>query len=323
MIRRVAGAALAAASLALLAASHGAAQSAPLPPCPPGTPAPPPPTVQATLAAVGSPARLVAGRPISIEYDDPNLVVGVQSTTGPPGTVVLDDIGDSVTLTVPAPGQVTMTADYYVVRNGTCTFPFTYTLGVTPGDLVPAGVGVTRGFSPRGGFSFAKLPRFGDFDQLKPSTGLVFRCDGAKAPVPLSLVLHAERRLARRPGPASPTVRLDVPDPCTTRTTRVVGLGVRLWFVNNDHPDEGERFFAVEVTTKAPTRFWAQFAQDARLLGSFRFYTAWKPQNGRFPSGWVIAPEAGFERARCRRPPPLTGLGFRPWKLPPCPRRPA
>lgn len=321
MTRRVAGAALAAASLALLAASHGAAQSAPLPPCPPGTPAPAPPTVAAHLSAVGSPARLVAGRPIDIEYDDPSLTVAVQSTTGPQGTVVQDDIGDFVTLTLPAPGQVTMRADYYVVRNGTCTFPFTYTLDVTPGDLVPAGVGATRGFSPRGGFTFTKLPRFGDYDGLKPAAGLVFRCDGAKAPVPLSLVLAAERRLARRPGETSPTIRLDVPDPCTTRTTRVVGLGVRLWFVDNDRPDEGERFLALEVTTKVPTRFWARFAQEARSLGSLRFYTAWKPQNGRFPSGWVMAPEAGFERARCRRPPPLTGLGFRPWKLPPCPRR--
>ena len=317
MIRRVAGAVLAAASLALLAASHGAAQSAPLPPCPPGTPAPPPPTVAAHLSAVGSPARLVAGRPIDIEYDDPNLAVTVQSTTGPPGTVVQSDDGDAVTLTLPAPGLITLTAQYLVLRGGTCTFPFTYTLDVTPGDLVPAGVGATRGFSPRGGFTFTKLPRFGDFDGLKPAAGLVFRCDGAKAPVPLSLVLSAERRLARRPSEASPSIRLDVPDPCTTRTTRVVGLGARLWFVNTDRPDEGERFLAVEVTTTAPTRYWARFAQDVRPLGSLRFYTAWKPQNGRFPKGWVMAPEAGFERARCRRPPPLTGLGFRRWPIPP------
>jgi hypothetical protein len=321
MIRRVIGAALAAASLALLAASHGAAQSAPLPPCAPGTPAPAPPTVTAYLAAVGSPPRLVAGRPIEIAYDDPNLVVAVPSTAGPPGTVVLDDIGDAVTLTLPAPGRVTMSAAYYVVRNGTCTFPFTYTLDVTPGDLVPAGVGATRGFSPRGGFAFTTLPRFGDFDGLKPSAGLIFRCDGAKAPVPLSLVVFAERRLTRRPGAASPSVRLDVPDPCATPTTRVVGLGVRLWFVRNDPPDEGERFLAVEVTTKAPTRFWAVFAQDVRPLGSLRFFTAWKPQNGSRPKGWVMAPEAGFERARCHRPPATTGLGFRPWNLPPCPRR--
>jgi hypothetical protein len=235
--------------------------------------------------------------------------------------VILDDIGSLVTLTLPAPGQVSMTASYLSLADESCVFPFTFTLDVQPGDLVPAGVGVTREFSPRGGFTFGTLPRFGDFDVLKPAAGLIFRCDGAKAPVPLSLVLSAERRLARRPAATSPTIRLDVPDPCTTRTTRVVGLGARLWFVSNDRPDEGERFFAVEVTTKAPTRFWARFAQDVRPLGSLRFYTAWKPQNGRFPAGWVIAPEAGFERARCRRPPPLTGLGFRPWKLPPCPRR--
>ncbi len=320
MIRRVAGAALVAGSLALLAASHGAAQSPPLPPCPPGTPVPPPPAVSATLAAVGSPARLVAGRPISIDYDAVSGTA-VQSTTGPPGTVIDDDIGSLVTLTLPTPGQVAMTASYYAFSNETCGFSFTYTLDVQPGDLVPAGVGATRGFSPRGGFRFEKLPLFGDADPLKPAAGLVFRCDGAQAPVPLSLVLHAERRLARRPSERSPSVRLDVPDPCTTKTTRVVGLGVRLWFVNNDRPDEGERFLALEVTTKAPTRFWMRAAQDARSLGSLRFFTEWKPQNGRFDRGWVMAPEAGFERARCRRPPGATALGFRRWSLPPCPRR--
>ncbi|HMO00604.1 MAG TPA: hypothetical protein PKD59_14425 [Miltoncostaeaceae bacterium] len=322
MIRRVAGAALVAASLALLAAAHGAAQSPPLPPCPPGTPVPPPPAFTATRAAVGSPERLVAGRPISIDYDAASGTA-VERTTGPAGTVILDDIGSLVTLTLPAPGQIAMTASYYAFANETCAFPFTFTLDVQPADLVPAKVGVTREFGPRGGFRFGRLGTFGDFDQLKPSAGLTFACDGAKAPVPLSLVVGVERRLARRPSETSPTVRLDVPDPCVTRTTRVVGLGVRLWFVNNDptHPDEGERFLAVEVTTKAATRLWARFAQDVRPLGSLRLYTAWKPQNGRFPAGWVVAPEAGFERARCRRPPATTGLGFRRWPLPPCPRR--
>jgi hypothetical protein len=320
MIRRVAGVALAAGSLALIAASHGTAQSGPLPPCPPGTPVPPPPTVTATLAAAGSPARLVAGRPITIEYE-PAQGTAVERTTGPPGTAVDIDDGNAVTLTLPAPGQVAMSATYYSFGNETCAHPFAYTLDVTPGDLVPAGVGATRGFSPRGGFRFTKLAKFGDYDGLKPSAGLVFACDGAKAPVPLSLVVHTERRLAKRPTAASPSIRLDVPDPCTTKTTRVVGLGMRLWFVSHDRPDEGERFFALEVTTKAPARFWARFAQDARPLGSLRFFTAWKPQNGRFPRGWVMATEAGFERARCRRPPFTTGLGFRRWPLPPCPRR--
>ena len=320
MIRRVAGAALAAGSLALIAAAHGAAQSAPLPPCPPGTPVPAPPAVSAHLSAVGSPARLVAQRPIEIGYDDPNLAVSVQSTTGPPGTVVQFDDGDAVTLTLPAPGRVALTAAYYVLRGGTCTHSFTYELDVTPGDLVPAGVGATRGFSPRGGFRFARLPKFGDYDGARPAVGLVYDCDGAKAPVPLSLVVGQERNLRRRPTEASPSVRLDVPDPCTTPSRSVAGPGVRLWFVNQDRPDEGERFLAAEVITKAPVRWFARFAQDVRPLGSLRFFTAWKPQNGRFPRGWVMAPEAGFERARCRRPPPLTGLGFRPWKLPPCRR---
>jgi hypothetical protein len=321
MIRRVAGAALVAGSLALIAASHGTAQGGPLPPCPPGTPAPAPPTVTANLSAVGSPARLVAQRPIDIEYDDPNLAVSVQSTSGPPGTVVQTDDGNLVTLTVPAPGRVAFTAAYYVTRDGTCTHSFTYELDVQAGDLVPAGVGATRGFSPRGGFRFTRLAKFGDYDGAKPSAGLVFACDGAKAPVPLSLVVHVERRLARRPSETSPSVRLDVPDPCTTPTRRVVGLGVRLWFVSHDRPDEGERFFALEVTTKAPARWWARFAQDVRPLGSLRFYTAWKPQNGFYPKGWVMATEAGFERARCRRPPFTTGLGFRRWPLPACQRR--
>ncbi len=320
MIRRVAGAAFVAASLTLAAASHGAAQLGPLPPCPPGTPVPPPPTVSATLAAVGSPERLVAGRPIDVRYDAASGTA-VNSTSPPPGSVVEVDDGNAITLTVPTPGQVALTANYYAFDDETCTFPFTFTRDVQTGDPVPAGVGATRGFSPRGGFTFAALPRFGDLDVLKPAAGLVFRCDGAKAPVPLSLVVAVERRLPRRPSKASPTVRLDVPDPCVTPTRRVVGLGVRLWFVGRDRPDEGERFLALEVTTKAPTRVWARFAQGARSLGALRFYTAWKPQNGRFAAGWVMAPEAGFERARCRRPPAATGLGFRRWPLPPCPRR--
>ena len=121
MSGRGAGAAVLAASLALLAAQHGAAQRVPLPPCPPGTPAPAPPTVSATLSAVGLPERLVAGRPIAIEYDDPNLTVSVQSTAGPPGTVVGIDDGDAVELTLPAPGRVALTAAYHVTRDGTCT----------------------------------------------------------------------------------------------------------------------------------------------------------------------------------------------------------
>jgi hypothetical protein len=321
MIGRVAAAALAATVLALSAASYGAAQSARLPACPPGTPAPAPPTVRATLSAVGSPERLVAGRPISIEYDDPNLAVSVQSTTGPPGTVVQFDDGNLVTLTLPAPGRVALTAAYYATRDGTCTHGFTYELDVTAGDLVPAGVGATRGFSPRGGFRFAPLARFGDYDGSRPAAGLVFSCDGAKAPVALSVVLSHERNVRRRPSATSPTVRLDVPDPCTTRTRSVAGLGARLWFVSHDRPDEGERFFAVEVSTRAPARYWVRFAQDVRPLGSLRFFTDWKPQRGRFSAGWVMATEAGFERARCRRPPFTSGLGFRPWGLPPCPRR--
>jgi hypothetical protein len=322
MTGRVAGAAVLAASLALLAAAHGAAQSAPLPPCPPGTPVPAPPTVRATLAAVGSPERLVAGRPIAIEYDDPNLTVSVQSTTGPPGAVVTLDDGDAVELTLPAPGRVALTAAYHLTRDGTCTHGFTYELDVTAGDLVPARVGVTRGFNARGGFRFERLPTFGDYDTGRPSVGLVYACDGAKAPVPLSVVLSHERNVRRAPSAASRTIRLDIPDPCATPSRSVAGLGARLWFVSNSrHPDEGERFLVAQVTTRAPARYWARFAQDARPLGSLRFFTDWKPQRGRFSAGWVMATEAGFERARCRRPPSLSGLGFRPWGLPPCPRR--
>ena len=320
MIRRVAGAALVAGSLALIAASHGTAQGGPLPPCPAGTPAPTPPTVSATLSAVGSPARLVAQRPIAIEYDDPNLAVSVQSTSGPPGTVVQFDDGNFVTLTVPAPGRVAFTAAYYVTRDGTCTHSFTYELDVTAGDLVPARTGVTRSFSPRGGFRLERLPKFGDYDGGPPAVGLVYACDGAKAPVPLSVVLSHEKNVRRAPSAASPSVRLDIPDPCTTPSRSVAGLGARLLFVNHDRPDEGERFFAVQVKTRAPARYWVRFAQDARPLGSLRFFTDWKPQRGRFSAGWVMATEAGFERARCRRPPSFSGLGFRPWGLPPCPR---
>ena len=158
----------------------------------------------ANLSAVGSPTRLVAQRPIDIQYDDPNLTVSVQSTSGPPGTVVQSDDGNFVTLTVPAPGRIAFTAAYYLTRDGTCTHSFTYELDVTAGDLVPAGVGATRGFSPRGGFRFTRLPTFGDYDGLKPAAGLVFACDGAKAPVPLSVVCRTSGASGSRSGRRRP-----------------------------------------------------------------------------------------------------------------------
>ena len=151
-----------------LAVTAQAATTA-LPPCPPGTPVPAPPVVtHASLFNDALPPRIVAGRPFSIEYDDPTLVTAVQQTIGPPGTVIRDDIGGLVELTLPSPGAVTMTVVYYVVRNGTCTFSSTYTLNVDAGDPVPAGIGATREFSPRGGFAPKKLPRFGDYDGGRP-----------------------------------------------------------------------------------------------------------------------------------------------------------
>ena len=324
MTRRVLGVALAAASLAMIGAAAGTAQNAApvLPDCPAGTPAPAPPVVTVTGSS-RSASRLVAGRPIEVQYDDPALVVAVQETIGPPGTTFDGDAGgSSATMTLPAAGAIPVTAKYYDVRNGTCVHGLTYTLTVDAGDLVPAGVGATREFSPRGGFEMRRLPRAGDYDGGPVTVGLVLPCDGAKAVVPLSVALHQERNLRRRPSASSPTVRLDVPDPCDTPTRVVASLpGVRLFYVNTSRADEGERFLVAQILTKGPRRFWVEFAQGARRLGSLRFYTAWKPQNGGFPKGWVVAPEAAFERARCRRPPSDTPLGFRDWPFPPCVRK--
>jgi hypothetical protein len=107
MSRGVLAAALAAASLALLGAVAVTAQAATttFPPCPPGTPVPAPPVVtHASIFNDALPPRIVAGRPFSIEYDDPALVTAVQQTIGPPGTVIRDDIGGLVELTLPSPG---------------------------------------------------------------------------------------------------------------------------------------------------------------------------------------------------------------------------
>ena len=266
----------------------------------------------------------MAGRLIDIEYDDPTGTVAVQETIGPPGTIFDAGIADGefVTLRLPAAGAVPMTAKYFVNSgNATCAHSFTFTLQVETGDLVPAGIGVTRPFSSRGGNEFRKLPRNGDFDGSAPAPGLAFACGGSQAVVPLTALLHFERNLRRRPSASSPTLRLDVPDPCASTTRAASVPGARLRYVNSSrYENEDERLFAAEILTKEPRRFWLEMFQGTHAVGSLRFYTAWKPQSGRFPKGWVIASEADFERARCKRPSPFTGLGFRRWPLPPCVR---
>ena len=315
-------AALAAATLALAAGltAGGAGAQTILPDCAPGTPAPAPPTPNVT-GDPGSPTRVIAGRRFSVEYDSPGLAVAVQDTAGPPGTVFdFGNQGDLITVRAPSAGAVPLTARYYDVRSGTCVHSFTFTVAVEPGDLVPPGIGAGDGGLIRG-TRLAPLPRGGLLAGDAPKVGLEYPCEGVQAVVPLSAVLRIERRLFRRPSTSSETVRLDIPDPCQTGSAIARAPGVLIRFVGDQSGvDEGVRILGIEHPGKGAGRFWVQVFQGTRLLGGLRYYTAFRPAARRFTRSWVIAPEAAFERARCRRPPGGVPLGFRTWPFPPCAR---
>jgi hypothetical protein len=310
--------ALAAACALLAGSSPRADAQAPLPDCAPGTPPLPVPVVKVE-ADPGNAGRIVAGRFFTIEYDDPALTVAVQNTVLPPGAVIdgTDD-GNFITLALPAAGAIPLTAKYYdLEHNGTCVQSLTYTVNVEAGDLVPAGIGATEG----GGPTFKKLPKVGINTGGLPSVGLSWLCTGTQAVVPVSAVLREERVLRKRPSVTSKTLRIDLPDPCSTKSVTVTSPGVVMRFLAFRYVDEGDRVISVEHRARHGRRYWLQILQGTRVLGSLRYYVAWRPQNLSRPAAWVVAPEAAFEKARCKRPRAFEApLGLHKYPLPPCVR---
>lgn len=308
-------AAMTAAALALASAAMGQGMPA-LPDCPSGTAPLTPPTPRVE-GSPRFPDRVIAGRPFTIEYDT-TLGVAVQDTLGPPGTTFDGDdpTGGLVTPTVPAPGPAAFTVRYYAL-SGTpaCVQSTTFTVDVELGDPLPARIGAAEGptrFIAR----LPRLPRVGILTTGAPVAGLLWPCTVATALVPVVAELRVERNLRRRPSASSPLTTLTLTDPCGADAFvpgPVASLRHRLVF-------DDTRGLVVEHRWKKGARYWLRITQAGRLLGELRYYVAFRAARGRFAQTWVIAPEAAFERARCRRPPPSTPLGFRTFPLPPCPR---
>lgn len=307
--------ALAAVGLTLVPAAVG--QETPsLPDCPPGTAPLTPPTPQVS-GSPRFPDRVIAGRPFTIEYDTA-LGVIVQDTLAPPGTAFDSDdpTGLTVTPTVPVPGLAVFTVRYYA-SSGTpaCVQSTSFTVDVELGDPLPTRIGAAEGptrFIAR----LLRLPRAGILTNGAPVAGLLWPCTAATALVPVVAELRVERNLRRRPSASSPLTTLTLPDPCGANAFApgpVASLRYRLVF-------DDTRGLVVEHRRRQGARYWLRIAQGGRPLGQLRYYVAFRAARGRFAQTWVMAPEAAFERARCRRPPPSTPLGFRTFPLPPCPR---
>jgi len=308
--------------LAAVAGSTAAGQAAFNPPdCPPGSPPIPPPTV----SVEGSPAspRVIAGRAFSIEYDPPVGTI-VHDTIGPAGTSFAfnDPTGSSAAPTVPVAGPTAFTVRYYdanVPEASACLQRLDFPVNVETGDLLPGGIGVEAGrFIGR----FRKLPARGELvNTASMLVGTAWICRSTTALVPVVAELRHEEDLRRRPTVASPLLRIDLPDPCATRAQVRSGRGVRLRYTGGPGADEGDRGIFMQPLRKQGARYALSISQGGRSLGTLRFYVAFRPQNGRFPALWVIAPEAAFSRARCHKPSRDAPLGFRKFPIPACPRR--
>lgn len=309
-------------------AATAAGQGGPAyPPCPPGSPPLPAPGVTAQGPSSDAPTRIVAGRPFTLTYDE--RVVGVQDTAaGTPGTTFDSPIGSLLTVTVPTPGPASFTVRYFdanATRTTACLQSSTFAIDVEAGDPVSGRTGAIEGTEPRwprGGPP--RLPRKGSLYSGPPFVGALWECSGATGRIPITAELFVERALARRPGQASRVGRLTIDDPCGTQsTTAARAPGATLRFYGGPDADGGERTLAVQHRFKQAARYWLRITQAGRLIGQLRYYVAFRPQAGRFAAVWVIAPEAAFEAARCRRPPrgdPRAPLGFRKFPIPPCPR---
>ena len=319
---RIAVLGLLAAACWVAVAATGAGQAGRFPPCPPGAPALPPPT-QTVTGDPGSPERIVAGRPFTIEYDSNQ--VAVQDTVGPPGTTFSsnDATGGLIAPTVPAAGPAVFTVRYTDIAATAataCTQSASFTVDVGPGDLLAPRIGYSEGPTIKLIGKFARLPRRGDLTGGAPVAGLLFPCTDTTAKVPLLAELRVERNLRRRPSAASPLTTLALPDPCGPKPSAAAAPGARLRHANIF---DNSWTVAAEHRFTGGARYWLRITQAGRLLGELRYYVAFRPAATRFSAVWVIAPEAAFERARCARPrrgDPTIPLGFRKFPIPPCAR---
>jgi hypothetical protein len=278
------------------------------PACPPGTPPIPPPTV-AVKGDPSAPGRIVAGRPFQIEYGGEAIV---QETAGPPGTTFSSNDQLGATVTVAAPGPAVFTARYYDDRVG-CSQAFSFTVNVEVGDLL----------APRSGYAqspstFARVPRKGVLTGAEtPVVGILFICRDTTASVPVVADLRVERNLRRKPSAASPGATMTVSDPCRRTPTTVLAPGARLRHARGETVTVEHRF-------RKGARYWLRITQAGRVLFQVRYYVAFGRKRTMFvqPS-WVIAPEAAFEAARCRkraRGDLRDPLGYQNYPIPPCRR---
>jgi hypothetical protein len=278
----------------------------------------------------GSPAtpqRVVAGRPFEISYDTALGVIVYDTVALAPGTIFDGPpTGSSAAPTVPAAGPAQFTARYYSAdaRPGQeCTQSLTFIVAVEAGDPLPARIGYALGDWIGRGERYKRLPRQGVLWDGDPFTGFSYRCSPTTALVPVLPSCGPERDLRRKPSATSPVARLTLADPCQVKAAAAPATGAVLRFSGGSEADEGERALAVEHRRKQGARYWLRITQAGRLLGELRYYVAYRPPAHRFGATWVIAPEAAFERARCRRPPredPDVPLGFRKFPISPCPR---
>ncbi len=319
---RIALAGLLAAACWATLAGGAAGQATSVPACPPGSPALPAPTVSVS-GSPATPERVVAGRSFTVEYDARDVVV--QDTLGPPGTTFAsnDPTGGLISPTVPAAGPAVFTVRYYDINAtaaAACTQSTTFTVNVELGDLISARIGYSEGPTIKLIGKYARLPRRGDLTGGAPVAGLLFPCTDTTARVPVVAELRIERNLRRAPSVTSPLTTLTLPDPCGPKPSTALARGARIRHANIF---DSSWTVAVEHRLTGGARYWLRITQAGRLLGQLRYYAAFRPAATRFAEVWVIAPEAAFERARCRklsRGDPTNPLGFRKFPIPPCPR---
>jgi len=262
--------------------------------------------------APGSPGRFVAGRPFSIEYGGESIV---EETAGPPGTTFASNDLLGATVTVAAPGPNVFTARYHDDPPG-CSQTFSFTVDVELGDLLSPRSGYAEGLVteiPR----LERVPRKGALTLQAPVTGIQFVCTDTTARVPVVVDLRVERNLRRAPSAASPGATMTVSDPCGPPGSTVLAPGARLRYVK-------EEVVAVEHRFRKGARYWLRIAQADRVLFQLRYYVAFGRKQTMFvQKAWVIAPEAAFQAARCRklgRYDTRVPLGYQNYPIPPCPR---
>lgn len=299
----------------------------PFPACPPTTTPLPPPAVAPRNLTNDDPARLVVGRPFTMNYDESAVVVQ-DTASSTPGVVIDDPTYSDARVTVAAAGPAAFTVRYLdlnATRANACVWSADFTVTVEAGDPVVARLGAIEGPEPRWPRAGPpRLPARGILVNATPLVGARWTCTGTIARVPVVAELFVERRLARSPTEASPVGRLTVADPCGTQPVQSARApGALLRFYGEPDVDVGERSLTATIRHTTGARYWLRITQAGRLVGQSRFFAAFRSQNGRFPDIWVVAPEASFEAARCRRPrrgDDLFPLGFRKWPIPPCRR---